>query len=362
MAPPNIFAKSGKARGKDMVALATATDKKKAPKQEYKPIPDILPPSSFRGVGPSRSPVVTIRDDGDDDVSDGGFCGSGVNGGRSMPSSQRRIDAFFPPPRGSESPASTSTVATRGMVNLGNTCYMGATLQALASLDGFVAELLLAARSAPQGSVAAALADCLREHRDGRGGESAQAVNPARLKHNLARHNLRFLGFAQQDAHEFLFALLGRVQEELLAAAAGPLPPPPARPPPALLSRTGDPTARQLSGCILHDHKCNKCGGGPTIREQVTHLSLEVPPAGHATVESLLADYFADEEVERDCEACAAAARGGRGDPCRFGMAAHRVLRLPRVLVLHLKRFRVGAEGEGASKILTPARTPRAPS
>lgn len=78
---------------------------------------------------------------------------------------------------------------------------MGATLQALASLDGFVAELLLAARSAPQGSVAAALADCLREHRDGRGGESAQAVNPARLKHNLARHNLRFLGFAQQDAH-----------------------------------------------------------------------------------------------------------------------------------------------------------------
>ena len=78
-------------------------------------------------------------------------------------------------------------------------------------------------------------------------------------------------------AQEFLFALLGRVQEELLASAAGPLPPPPARPPPALLSRTGDPTARQLSGCILHDHKCNKCGGGPTIREQVTHLSVSPP-------------------------------------------------------------------------------------
>jgi hypothetical protein len=151
------------------------------------------------------------------------------------------------------------------------------------------------------------------------------------------------------------------------------------------------PASRNFTGCLQHTLTCIECGHVTLVKEQFNHLSLDLPtPAGSSAgaagagsgsapgsparghgqqqqgadaelkwllsggvsqptagaagggnsssdlqhvpdLQALLANFFAPETLEKACEACGAAAAQHS--------LTHAVRRLPRVLVVHLKRF-----------------------
>ena len=116
---------------------------------------------------------------------------------------------------------------------------------------------------------------------------------------------------------------------------------------------------------IEHELTCAACRHAWTRREILRHFSLDMPPpatpsAGPAgsssasssaapprvpTLQTLLASFFDDDAVDVTCDKC------GHG----AATVTHRVARLPRVLILHLKRFDHTADG-GVRKRAEPVR------
>ena len=267
-----------------------------------------------------------------------------------------------------------------GLVNLGNTCYLSATAQLLCGLDAFAGDvdglpdaylnaLNANAKLGSRGSegaggdardardaasfdgVAGATRDLVRKRKahaarfdDAKTRASATAaLVPARLKRATQRRHSRYEGYEQHDAHEFLCDALDALAEEVAVAerprnvsgartdASGPVrewvP----------LHRTRCPTRRAFTGASAVTLTCETCGDASTSVESFRHLSLEIPPSetfesAPLELQGLIARCFASETVERRC------ARAGCGGT-RAAMA-RRLLRAPRALLVHLKRFR----------------------
>ncbi|KAG5267750.1 hypothetical protein AALO_G00225280 [Alosa alosa] len=87
------------------------------------------------------------------------------------------------------------------------------------------------------------------------------------------------------------------------------------------------PVDTQLSFQLQHIRTCRSCGLESRREESSTFLSIQMVAQG--TVHKSLERYFSEAEVEFSCEVC-----GGQtsGLKCSFHT-------LPRVLILHLKRF-----------------------
>ena len=115
-----------------------------------------------------------------------------------------------------------------GMINLGNTCYMSAVAQALCALPGFSSDLLTRFWSeafaadeqhglAPDQSVLRQLTNLARL----KAAPNSSPLNLSALKAAVAQHFGEFRGSGQQDAQEFLVALLDRTHDECLMYARG---------------------------------------------------------------------------------------------------------------------------------------------
>eukprot|EP00760_Papus_ankaliazontas_P031465 PhM_4_TR5296/c0_g1_i1/m.87018/K11833/USP2; ubiquitin carboxyl-terminal hydrolase 2 len=105
-------------------------------------------------------------------------------------------------------PRKAPTSLRRGLVNLGNTCYLNSTLQCLNAVGPLRA--LFRGRK-PCGNITAAYAWVSTEFRV-RG--ARHAISPGNLKHAVARKDDVFAGNGQQDCHEFLRVLLDGMHEE----------------------------------------------------------------------------------------------------------------------------------------------------
>jgi len=146
-------------------------------------------------------------------------------------------------------------------------------------------------------------------------------------------------------------------QQEVLGAEAA------ARglaPPAVPVSGTACPVSRAFSMCLEHSRACSRCGHVSSVAESTVMLSLDVPGEGGAAggaplpLTSLLRQHFSSEEVAKDCDSC-----GARSAP---HTARHRVVRMPRVLVLHLKRFRAQIGADGAARLGKSAAPVQAPA
>lgn len=259
-----------------------------------------------------------------------------------------------------ESSALTSSVqARRGLINLGNTCYMNSVLQCLAQTElGFYVtsgEFCREVVDQNKGSMIQAFAFLMREMQI----NIPQPVNASRLKFEVAKTNDLFAGKSQQDASEFLRALLDGMHEEVNAQSGTALKQA------EIDNAVGDDIIiakqyweqyKQRNSSLIvsmfafqerSSLLCPSCGNNPRTFHPVMGVEVPIPELKRdVCVEDCLAAYckkeILDSESLYNCGACK------KKVPASKQLSFHT---LPRSLVLTLKRFR--SYGNFSDKVTT---------
>eukprot|EP00668_Euglena_longa_P002676 GGOE01003126.1.p1 GENE.GGOE01003126.1~~GGOE01003126.1.p1 ORF type:complete len:534 (+),score=97.68 GGOE01003126.1:168-1604(+) len=249
---------------------------------------------------------------------------SSVRGGQRTVEQQQSTSSGGLQPTTPTTTSNTTTIPStaierRGFQNIGNTCYINAMLSAITNLTCFVNDLLdpdlwqhLVGCSAPTLQALARISQ--QSVAQDRG-----SINPLVLKEAVAMCKEEFSSFQQQDAHEFLLAMLDQVHEEVRAAwgASG--------------GETPSPVQRNFEGAITHERMCIRCRHVTTSVERFYVLSLPLPEnseGGMLTIEDLLGRFLQPAIQEFTCARCRH----------RQARVQHRFSALPRVLVLHVQR------------------------
>ncbi|XP_068102151.1 ubiquitin carboxyl-terminal hydrolase 37 isoform X2 [Hyperolius riggenbachi] len=231
----------------------------------------------------------------------------------------------------------------QGFSNLGNTCYMNAILQSLFSLQPFASDLLkqgIPYRRIPVNALIRRFAFLLSK-KDICSAEAKKDLLK-KVKSAISATAERFSGYMQNDAHEFLSQCLDQLKEDMVnlnktwksEASCGEE---------ICGVRVVDEAAEtRVYTCPVtnnfefeaqHSIMCKMCGKMVTKREQFNDLSIDLPRRKKLlpsrSIQDSLDLFFRMEDVEYSCEKC-------------HGKAAtvvHKFSRLPRVLILHLKRY-----------------------
>ncbi|XP_048869902.1 ubiquitin carboxyl-terminal hydrolase 37-like isoform X4 [Brienomyrus brachyistius] len=219
---------------------------------------------------------------------------------------------FFMGDRGDAAEGQKPRLVCLGLPNLGQTCYMNATLQCLFHLPSFCEDI---SRQEEYWRLVPS-ADLLRCFTDLASTHGSSGKQKTLLKHLLPKVSCHFDEDEQNDAHEFFSCLMSRISElgNLIQARM----------------RTTTytcPVGGNMGFQMLCQRTCASCGGQSTRTEDFNHLSLDVIPL--IPVKDLLENYFKDTEVELTCATCSGSE----------AVLSWTFLTLPRVLVLHLKRF-----------------------
>lgn len=244
-----------------------------------------------------------------------------------------------------------------GLRNLGNTCYMNATLQCLANTIPLALHFLSDRYKA----------DINRDAHRGSGGETAhefksllaqmyyndKSVSPKGFKSLMGRLFTVYAGYEQQDAHEFLLNFIDKLHEDLNRALHR-------KGPPAPLPTLADEASQSLNARINHfwcQHvdrhlsvisdlfegllvsclTCLVCHRSSSSFEVFSCLSLPIPANTGSTcyLQDCLKLFLETEsmsgEAAWDCPSC----KQKRKAEKRMIIA-----RLPKILVIQFNRFR----------------------
>uniref|UniRef100_A0A6Q2Y1U1 Ubiquitin carboxyl-terminal hydrolase n=1 Tax=Esox lucius TaxID=8010 RepID=A0A6Q2Y1U1_ESOLU len=257
----------------------------------------------------------------------------------------------------------------QGFSNLGNTCYMNAILQSLFSLPSFSNDLLkqgIPWKKVPANALLRRFAHLLAKK-----DTSCPEVKKdllRRVKSAISSTAERFSGYMQNDAHEFLSQCLDQLKEDVekmnktwkseSPAAAWDEPPQQ-----ATAARPGEeadtsrvytcPVVVNMEFEVQHTITCKGCGEVVTKREQFNDLSIDLPRRKKTlplrSIQDSLDLFFRMEEIEYSCEKCSGKA----------ATVTHKFSRLPRVLILHLKRYSFNAQLSLNSKLGQQVMIPR---
>lgn len=100
-------------------------------------------------------------------------------------------------------------------------------------------------------------------------------------------------------------------------------------------------------GCTMkHTWVCQQCHHQTSAVEPFNEFSLDLPQdssAGSVLLGDLLRNFLQEEEVEKKCNKCS----------CTKATVSHCIVKTPRVLVLHLKRFRPNFATQTYDKLTT---------
>ncbi|EGD72697.1 hypothetical protein PTSG_04426 [Salpingoeca rosetta] len=237
-----------------------------------------------------------------------------------------------------------------GLKNLGNTCYMNAVLQCLAHTKQLATyfvqkryrnHLNRRSKFGCKGEVAEELAELLtvltsRQYRH---------LSPSMFKEVFASYCPQFAGYDQQDCQEFASMLLDKLHEDLNRVVA--------KPPAKDLDLSGMDAVRAgneaWKQCIARDNsiitdlfqgqfrsvtRCNTCRYESATYSPFTSLSLPVPPHGRYSLHHCIRLFSRQENMTGNnqwkCPKCKA---------YRDAIKFMGIWRLPRCLLIHLKRF-----------------------
>jgi len=167
------------------------------------------------------------------------------------------------------------------------------------------------------------MGDVLRELSDDR---ARGTVSPWNLKSAVGRSMPQYNSFGQQDAHEFFLALVGSLHDELRDSIDGD---------------EGKAALGLLSSQLDNHLTCKGCNEHHKVRESFRDFSLELEGGERGGLPVMLRRYFSDEGITATCEVCS-----------RDSANLKKTLVVaPRLLALHLKRFRWDASEKKFHKI-----------
>lgn len=271
----------------------------------------------------------------------------------------------------------------QGFSNLGNTCYMNAILQSLFSLPSFSNDMLRQSipwRKVPINALLRRFAHLLAKKDVGCPETKKDLLR--KVKSAISSTAERFSGNMQNDAHEFLSQCLDQLKDDVekmnksltsegvaSPSSSSPSPPPASSSLSASTAPAGEgvqeassskvepgdeadtsriytcPVAVNMEFEVQHTILCKGCGEVVTKREQFNDLSIDLPRRKKTlplrSIQDSLDLFFRMEEIEYSCEKCSG----------KSATVTHKFSKLPRVLILHLKRYSFNAQLSLNSKL-----------
>ncbi|GAB1602948.1 ubiquitin carboxyl-terminal hydrolase 37-like [Argonauta hians] len=230
-----------------------------------------------------------------------------------------------------------SKLALRGLANMGNTCYLNAILQSLFSLETFATELLFInckLSKANPSSLHSTMANLLISQTKSESDVSKLTLL-GNVREAISTVGTHFLSNDMQDAHECLSQVLDCLKEEGVKLATST--------PTSSNNSCSDiedneinyknnlinPTVQNFEFDINRSITCKRCGVVVSKVEQCIDLSLDIPRGGTPSIQDALDLFFLKENVDYRCAKC-------NHDKAEVSKC---ISRLPRVFILHLKRY-----------------------
>lgn len=244
-----------------------------------------------------------------------------------------------------------SNQGTNGLRNIGNTCFMNSVIQCLSNTkplmnylvhDDYSREINTSS-SSMKGSLVKAFATVIK----GLWKVNGRVVDPSSLKGAIQRFAPRFSGYNQEDSQEFLRYLLEGLHEDVNRVTTRPAP-----------INTEIDTSLSVSEQAIESWKryirrddshlvdlfvgqlkstlqCTHCNHESVTFEPFWDLSLGIPSrAGEVSLLECFDTFTKEETLDGDempsCEACKTR---------RKSTKRYTLYRLPKILVVHLKRF-----------------------
>lgn len=262
----------------------------------------------------------------------------------------------------------------QGFSNLGNTCYMNAILQSLFSLPSFSNDMLKQSipwKKVPINALLRRFAHLMAKKDVGCPETKKDLLR--KVKSAISSTAERFSGNMQNDAHEFLSQCLDQLKDDVEkmnrswsseASSSAPSAavgenggPATVRPEPGDEADTSRiytcPVAVNMEFEVQHTIICKCCGEVVTKREVFNDLSIDLPRRKNTlplrSIQDSLDLFFRMEEIEYSCEKC-----NGKA-----ATVTHKFSKLPRVLILHLKRYSFNAQLSLNSKLGQQVLIPR---
>ncbi|XP_015214688.1 ubiquitin carboxyl-terminal hydrolase 37 [Lepisosteus oculatus] len=243
----------------------------------------------------------------------------------------------------------------QGFSNLGNTCYMNAILQSLFSLQSFSNDLLkqgIPWKKVPINALLRRFAHLLAK-KDICSPEVKKDLLK-KVKSSISTTAERFSGYMQNDAHEFLSQCLDQLKEDVEKVNKTWKNEPQSWEDPQGARPGEEATSSRIYTCpvvvnmefeVQHTITCKGCGEIVTKREQFNDLSIDLPRRKKTlplrSIQDSLDLFFRVEEIEYSCEKCSG----------KSATVMHKFSKLPRVLILHLKRYSYNAQLSLNSKL-----------
>ena len=243
--------------------------------------------------------------------------------------------------------------STTGLSNLGNTCFMNTCLQNLIHSEDFIKRLLSKKSSISRSTpISYYFLNLCQEV-----SVSSRAVSPNKFKEKFGLKHHLFAGYGQNDTQEFCRVLLEDMNIELNEVKK--------KKPYVELTTSGkskiqcdkefDENFRgrensivmdSFYGQIINNFTC-KCGFKDYSFQKVLDLPLLLQTSSSVSVDSLLEDYFEDEEIkfETKCERCGK--KRVHSKEIRFSQP-------PNILILSLQRINPRTKRKNTCSISFP--------
>ncbi|XP_078620085.1 uncharacterized protein LOC144887051 [Branchiostoma floridae x Branchiostoma japonicum] len=229
----------------------------------------------------------------------------------------------------------------QGFSNLGNTCYMNAILQALRGTQTFSTDLIYNEvrkrmdNTTLYRNITALFQYCNTPTEEQEAGKKQQFLKG--VKTAVSSSAQRFSGYLQHDAHEFLSQCLDQLKEDIKKVRS------------ANAKKSGNdketlsdssddcglpcPVSQNFQFEVIHTIRCTNCEDVVIKKEKFHDLSLTLPrkrkDMNPRSLQDLLDHFFLAEDIEYACGQCKS----------KKSRVSHQFTKLPRVLILHLKRY-----------------------